>query len=147
MKSVWDAAVHAELLARTAALRPETPPQWGRLTCARMLVHVTDALAMYMGNVPAAGKWTPLRYAPLKQAFIYVLPIPRNVPTAPELLSRAPGSWEEEQERFTRTLADFCGHRLRAEWPQHPIFGRLTPRAIGVLAYKHTDHHLRQFGA
>jgi hypothetical protein len=147
MKSVWDPRLEAELLARTAALRPGTPPQWGRLTCARMVVHVTDALTMYMGQVSAAGRWTPLRHAPLKQAFIYVLPIPRNVPTAPELLSRDPGSWDEEQDRFARTLTAFCRHRSRAEWPLHPIFGRLTPRAIGVLAYKHTDHHLRQFGA
>jgi hypothetical protein len=147
MKSVWDAHVQAELLSRTAALEPGRLPRWGRFTCPRMLVHITDALAMYMGDLPAGGKWTPLRYSPLKQIFIYVLPIPRNVPTARELLSREPGTWVEEQERFAQTLAAFCGRDTRVEWPIHPLFGRLSRRALGVLAYKHTDHHLRQFGA
>jgi hypothetical protein len=147
MKSVWNTTVREELLARVSALRPDALPRWGRLTCPRMLVHVTDALAMYMGDVPAGGKWTPLRYSPLKQVFIYVLPIPRNVPTAPELLSRAPASWAEEQDRFGQTLAAFCARDASAGWPTHPLFGRLSRRALGVLAYKHTDHHLRQFGA
>ena len=33
-----------------------------------------------------------------------------------------------------------------AEWQEHPAFGRLARRAWGVLAYRHLDHHLRQFG-
>lgn len=147
MKSVWTPEVQAELLARGASLRPDSVARWGRLTCPRMLVHVTDALAMYMGTIPVAVKRTPLLYAPLKQAVIYALPMPRNVPTARELLSREPGPWEAEQERFASTLRAFCALRSRADWPLHPLFGRISPRAVGVLAYKHTDHHLRQFGA
>jgi hypothetical protein len=27
-----------------------------------------------------------------------------------------------------------------------PLFGPLTGREWGALAYKHADHHLRQFG-
>ena len=30
--------------------------------------------------------------------------------------------------------------------PVHPAFGDITTQAWGVLAYRHTDHHLRQFG-
>jgi hypothetical protein len=29
----------------------------------------------------------------------------------------------------------------------HPFFGPMTKDQIGVFAYKHADHHLRQFGA
>jgi hypothetical protein len=28
----------------------------------------------------------------------------------------------------------------------HDFFGKMTKEQIGVFAYKHTDHHLRQFG-
>jgi hypothetical protein len=147
MKSVWNPAVQAELVSRAATLRPDSAARWGRLTCPRMLVHVTDALAMYMGTIRVGVKRTPLLYSPLKQAVIYALPMPRNVPTARELLSREPASWEEEQERFGTTLKAFCSQHARTDWPLHPLFGRLSPRAVGVLAYKHTDHHLRQFGA
>ncbi|WP_308993443.1 DUF1569 domain-containing protein [Mariniflexile litorale] len=27
----------------------------------------------------------------------------------------------------------------------HPFFGKMTKEQIGCLAYKHTDHHLKQF--
>jgi Protein of unknown function (DUF1569) len=33
-----------------------------------------------------------------------------------------------------------------AVWPEHPVFGEMTPRAWCVLGYRHMDHHLRQFG-
>ncbi|MEK7381556.1 MAG: DUF1569 domain-containing protein [Gemmatimonadota bacterium] len=29
----------------------------------------------------------------------------------------------------------------------HPAFGSMTKSSWGILAYKHIDHHLRQFGA
>ncbi|MEO6305792.1 MAG: DUF1569 domain-containing protein [Bacteroidia bacterium] len=29
----------------------------------------------------------------------------------------------------------------------HPFFGKMTEAQIGVMAYKHSDHHLRQFNA
>lgn len=28
----------------------------------------------------------------------------------------------------------------------HDFFGKITKEQIGILVYKHTDHHLRQFG-
>lgn len=29
----------------------------------------------------------------------------------------------------------------------HDFFGKMTQEQIGLLAYKHTDHHLRQFNS
>ena len=29
----------------------------------------------------------------------------------------------------------------------HIFFGKMTREQVGILAYKHSDHHLRQFGA
>jgi hypothetical protein len=29
----------------------------------------------------------------------------------------------------------------------HTFFGKMTREQVGILAYKHADHHLRQFGA
>lgn len=146
MKLIWQSDCEREVVARLGQLRPDHTARWGRLTCPQMVVHITDALAMYMGDLSTAGRWTPLRYTPLKQAFIYVLPIPRNVATAPELVSRTAAAWDAEIERFLVTLAAFCASRDRDVWPMHPLFGHLSRRAWGALAYKHTDHHLRQFG-
>jgi hypothetical protein len=146
VKSLWNVELQHELEARIARLTPDTPARWGRMTCPQMVVHVTDAFAMYVGELSAAGKRTPLRFAPLKHAFVYLLPIPKNVPTAPELIARVPGEWADEVARLRRAVAAFAACRSRSGWPDHPLFGRMSCRAYGVLAYKHTDHHLRQFG-
>jgi len=146
MKTLWDPAAYDDLTRRVNRLAPGTRARWGRMTCAQMIVHVTDAFALYAGELTAAGKRTPLQYAPLKHALVYLMPIPKNVPTAPELTARVPGDWNEEIERLRRAMSSFAGQRTRQDWPAHPVFGRLSCRAYGVLAYKHTDHHLRQFG-
>ena len=146
MKTLWDPRTREEVLTRIRQLTPERPAQWGRMSCPQMVVHVTDAFDLYMGVLTSTGKRTPLQYAPLKQAFVYLVPIPKNVPTAPELIARVPGDWNAELARLQRALSTFAAQHARTDWPLHPIFGRMSRRAYGVLAYRHTDHHLRQFG-
>lgn len=146
MKTFWDPRIQEELWARIQRLEPDSPPRWGRMTCPQMIVHVTDVLACYMGQLAAAGKRTPLQYAPLKQVCVYLLPFPRNVPTARELIARAPGEWTDEIARLRQALNTFAARQGRKDWPSHPLFGRMSGRAYGVLAFRHTDHHLRQFG-
>jgi hypothetical protein len=147
VKTLWDPRTQEELRTRIRSLRADTPARWGRFTCPQMVVHITDAFALYSGELSCAARWTPARYPPLKQAIVYLMPFPKNVPTAPELLARTPGRWEDEIVRLEKALTAFISQRDRTEWPAHPIFGRLSGRAYGVLAYRHTDHHLRQFGA
>ena len=146
MKSLWNPHLHAELVNRVARLTPDAQPHWGRMTCPQMVVHLTDAFGMYCGDIAARMRHTPIRYFPLKHAFLYLLPMPKNVPTARELKLRVPGEWESEMERLRAAIAHFAGQHARADWPLHPIFGTMSARAYGVLAYKHADHHLRQFG-
>lgn len=146
MTSLWDPEVQAELARRVARLTPDARPRWGRMTCPQMVVHVTDALALYLGELQTATKHTPLCYPPLKQMVIYLLPMPRNVPTARELKTRVAGEWTNELAALRAALTRFCRAAERTDWPAHPLFGRMSCRAYGVLAYKHTDHHLRQFG-
>ncbi len=146
MKSLWNQQLYDEVVDRVARLTPDRQPLWGRMTCPQMVVHITDALAMYCGDIPGRVKRTPIAYFPLKHAFLYLLPMPRNAPTARELKSRVPNQWDAEMKLLHAALARFADQHTRSDWPRHPIFGRMSSRAYGVLAYKHTDHHLRQFG-
>ena len=146
MKSLWNPRLHDTIVSRVASLSPGLQPKWGRMTCLQMVVHVTDAFAMYCGDLPVAVKHTPIEYFPLKHAFLYVVPMPKNVPTARELKLRVAGNWEAEVSRLRQAIRQFESRRCCTDWPLHPIFGHMSQRAYGVLAYKHTDHHLRQFG-
>lgn len=146
MKTVWNEQDRRELQERVVRLNPEAKGQWGRMTAPQMLAHLTDALRMALGDLPCESKKLPIRYPPLKQLIVYLLPFPKGAPTAPELVGRAALSWRGETsdlvlllDRMGRAPADFA-------WPEHPAFGALSRRAWGVLVYRHMDHHLRQFG-
>lgn len=76
------------------------------------------------------------------------MPWPKGVlPTLPEMQRTEPAQWSADvaaaEELFTRAAA----RGREAQWPDHAAFGRLSGREWGWLIYKHTDHHLRQFGA
>jgi len=141
-------ASRAHLVRRAARLTAETPPRWGRMTCPQMLAHVNDALRMAIGELPTARRPGPLRYFPLKQLFAYWLPIPRGVPTSPELLARIDrAQFAAEAAELPAMLERFASRPADAAMPEHPAFGSLGRSGWGLLAYRHVDHHLRQFGA
>lgn len=112
-----------------------------------MVAHLNDATRMAIGELAVAAKGGPLRYFPLKQLILYVVPFPKGAPTAPELLARCDGAdLEVERIEFVRLVERAAARPATAPWPAHPAFGPLTREAWGKLGYKHTDHHLRQFG-
>lgn len=111
-----------------------------------MLCHAADALRMTFGDLPVARRPGPFRWWPLAPLIVYVLPWPKGAPTAPELLRGAPSSIDAERDAVVGLIGRFARMDRRGPWPEHPAFGKLSGRAWGVLAWRHLDHHLRQFG-
>ena len=146
MKSVFDPAVHRELQDRVQRLTSQQQPQWGQMTAAQMVAHLADSLKMASGELDVAPKKVPIRFSPLKQFVLYLLPIPKGLPTAPELISRKPGEWTLEVAALREQLNGLVERGAEALAPSHPAFGKLTAKQWGVLVYRHMDHHLRQFG-
>lgn len=147
MPSMWDSGVADKLLARLDRLSPDTPARWGRFTCPDMVAHLNESMRMALGEVTPAVKKVPVRYFPLKQIVIYLLPIPKGVPTAPELLVRSGRAvWAEELKRFRELLPRLVARSGSTSWPSHPIFGSMSRGAWGALGYKHFSHHFTQFG-
>ena len=144
-KSLWDAAARQEVLGRLKLLEPNATARWGRMSAPQMLAHCLDWMHMTSGDLQTAPKNNFLRFTPVKQLAIYWLPFPRGVPTAPELVSREPQEWMVEHAEVCRHLGSFETLDPATLCPDHPAFGYLTPKAWGVLGYRHTDHHLRQF--
>jgi hypothetical protein len=147
MASLWNDPTRKELLARVERLTPDTPARWGKFTCSAMLAHVNDALRMPLGEVAPASKKLPIRHFPLKQLFIYLLPFPRGLPTAPELLARSSGAvWADEVKAFRGLVARLALASGATVWPSHPAFGAMSRGDWGVLGYRHVSHHFTQFG-
>ncbi len=145
-KSIFQAGTRTEIQQRLARLAPGRAPLWGKMNAPKMVVHLADSLKMALGELPVAPKRSPLRYPLLKQLIIYLLPWPKGVPTAPELLARAPAAWNGEVVTLSALVERFATRSAREKWPPHPAFGSMTGRAWGVLVYRHCDHHFTQFG-
>ena len=146
MKSIWNDVDYRYVKRRLDSLTPMTAPQWGRFDAPGMVAHLTDCLRMASGELPVAGKKLPIRFTPLKQLIIYVLPFPKSAPTAPELIARRPVDWHGELEDLRGELDALVKRGRSGPFVPHPAFGELTGATWGVLIYKHMDHHLRQFG-
>ena len=147
MATIWDSSRRASLADRANRLRADTKPAWGKLNASGMLAHVNDSYRMALGDLAVKSRNVPLRYPPLKQFIIYVMPFPKSVPTAPELIARCAGaSLADEQEAYVELLGRLAAVTTETKLQDHPAFGQLTHRAYGVLIARHTGHHFRQFG-
>lgn len=135
------------MLDRLERLSPDARARWGKMNATQMLAHLVDWMAMADGSLETAPiRKAGLHYPVLKQLAIYWLPFPKNVMTAPELKRRHARDWSLELETVRQRLESFESLAARVEWPHHPVFGKMTRRAWCVFAYRHMDHHFRQFG-
>jgi uncharacterized protein DUF1569 len=144
MKSFFDVDVRRALLERLQNVTPESRPQWGKMNAEQMLTHIVQSMRMAVGELPVKSKKLPMRFWPLRELIVYVLPWPKGSPTAPELIPVNCESLETCKRELAR-LADLFVER-KGDWPEHPAFGKLGRAAWGVLVRRHLDHHLRQFG-
>ncbi len=145
-RTLWNENDRRDLLARVDQLRPDLKPAWGKMNATQMMTHLTEWMRLATGELTAAPRRMPMRFPVVKQLIIYLMPWPKGVPTAPELLSRESSGRDAERSDFTGRLRAFEKLKTKTDWPLHPAFGRLSLAEWGVLGYKHTNHHLRQFG-
>jgi hypothetical protein len=145
MPSLLDSADHEAILQRLRRLQPSFQPRWGRLTAPRMVCHLADSLRVGLGDLSARRVDTLPRRTLFKWVVVYSpMPVPPGkVQTAPEMLTTEPTDWAED----VAAVSDLMGRMATAPTSAtHPFFGPLTHGGWGRLAWKHIDHHLRQFG-
>ncbi|HEX2834139.1 MAG TPA: DUF1569 domain-containing protein [Thermoanaerobaculia bacterium] len=144
MKSFFDVDVRAALLERVQKITPDSRATWGKMNAEQMLTHLVQAMRMAIGELACEPKKLPIRFPPLRELIVYVLPWPKGSPTAPELIPSNSESIDDSKRELARLADAFAGYK--GAWPEHPAFGRLSRGAWGVLVRRHIDHHLRQFG-
>ena len=131
MRSVFNPHEHRNLQDRVQRLKPHCQPQWGTMSAVQMVAHLADSLRMASGELEVAAKKVPFRYSPLKELVLYVLPIPKGLPTSPELIARKPRDWTEEVADLRDQLNGIVQRGAEALSPEHPAFGRLSGAAMG----------------
>jgi hypothetical protein len=135
-----------ELIKRINSLNETNVALWGKMNVSQMLKHCNQWDEMALGKK---------RY---KQSFIGKLfgkmalknmmkdePIKKNLPTVPSFKINKRADFTEEKNKWIKLLDEYA--HLSNEGFIHPFFGTMTKEHTGYIAYKHADHHLRQFNS
>jgi hypothetical protein len=148
MGSILNENDRAEICNRLGSLSVTSKRLWGSMDVVSMLQHLHLTARMTLGelDVPSANKRIFQRF-PLKHLILYVLPFPKSAPTARELKPVVAASLDEERAAVLELHERIATGPPEGGAPAHPFFGPLTWKEWGVATYKHTDHHLKQFGA
>ena len=147
MKGLKSEGAIAELVARARRVGPDVRPRWGSLDAPRMMCHVADAVRLSLGDIPTHPRpRTLMQTFPLRDLVLYWLPWPHGVRGPREAFTTPPCALDMDVQALEAVLVRFLDHRPTAEWPPHPLFGPMTAGDWNRLLYRHTDHHLRQFG-
>lgn len=148
MYNVFDPAVTNDLISRIEKLQPATPALWGKMNVAQMLSHAQVGIAMALGDVTI--KRTLIGYLVgsfAKKQMVGPKPFSQNLPTHPLFIRKETYDFDTEKGKLILLL-----QRLTAAGPEslvqepHPFFGKMSRDEWSILIWKHTDHHLRQFG-
>ena len=148
MKTVFDAAVREEFVSRINSLTLQSTAKWGTMNVSQMLKHCILCDEMFFGKLEIKRVFIGRLLGPmmLKKVLKDDREFGRNSPTSPLL----------------KTTCQICDINLnKKEWINnveqfavynnpnyiHPFFGPMSKEQVGLFAYKHADHHLRQFGA
>lgn len=148
MSTLADPQACSALLDRLARLQPDAPRRWGRMDAAQMVHHIGFACEAALGRVPFTVPDQPAR--PLMKWFALRAPLrwPQNIRTGAD-----PAGTAVDPSTFTAEVARaVAAHRALAAASggcaaRHPIFGPMSTAEWQRWAWRHTDHHLRQFGA
>jgi Protein of unknown function (DUF1569) len=148
MKTVFDKTTRDELINRINTLSENSTAQWGKMNICQMVRHSKLWTEMILGRRKCKriffgrliGKMV------LKGSVKDDKPMMRNAVSSPELIVKENKIDFSSEKAHWISLIEETAHFSNPDFV-HPFFGKMTKEQIGIHAYKHTDHHLRQFNS
>src|SRR5688572_6336559 len=148
MKTIFDKKTREELINRINTLNENSTAQWGKMSIYQMVKHCRLWEEMTLGKKECKRVFIGRLFGKiaLRLALKDDSPMPRNAPTSLELkVKESMGDVAAEKMKWIALFEEYA-HFSNADFV-HPFFGKMTREQIGYHAYKHTDHHLRQFNS
>ena len=151
MKTAADPEVLRSLTTRLESVTMSSERRWGTMTSHEMLCHLGDSAAMVLRTRPRTQPVKARKRTLVKWFLLWSpLPWPRGVPTNPYLNPRCdgtrPSDFAKDRARAIAGLKAIAAADPATLEPAHGIFGTMSRADWQRWAYRHTDHHLRQFG-
>ncbi|MDO6437339.1 DUF1569 domain-containing protein [Cyclobacterium sp. 1_MG-2023] len=149
MKTIFDQEIRLLLIHRIEQINDSHKAKWGKMNVFQMLMHNTYWNGWVLGTGDHSYKQAFLGKIfgkiALKKMIKDEKPFDKNIPTSDQFKPKAlAGNLEAEKAKWIDLIKAYETYNN----PKfiHDFFGKMTKEQIGILVYKHTDHHLRQFG-
>lgn len=149
-RTLSNSTAKREILERVSLLTPGHAALWGRMV-EEMLSHLVGAFRMASKELNVESHFNPvtgtiIRYVALHTPVHWI----RGYPTVPELDQKKYPRLRDDLEHLKADLRGrierFSSSSGQDILPEHPLWGRLSLEEWMRWGYRHTDHHLRQFG-
>ena len=151
MSTLLNHAARTAIETRLGGLRPDSARRWGRMTPHQAVCHMSDAFKMALNERPAAP--VASAFKPVIKFVALRLPLQwpaGRIQTVPEAEQgrggTPPGEFEQDKRELMTLISRFCEAAPHQRCTTHPVFGAMSTGLWGRWAYRHMDHHLRQFG-
>ncbi|MEL6675383.1 MAG: DUF1569 domain-containing protein [Bacteroidota bacterium] len=150
MNTIFTPSTISEFKNRIHHLNPEAEANWGKMSLYQMLKHCTENDRMLLREKAYRRLFIGRLFGrmALKSTIKDEQPMKPNGATHPDLIFKGAGDVSEQKAQWL-DLLDKYAQQTEADYQDfvHPFFGKMTKSEVGRFAYKHIDHHLRQFGA
>lgn len=149
MKTIFDKPTTDGLIERINLLNNDSMAQWGKMGVFQMVKHNTYWNGWILGEVNPTYKQTFLGKVFGKMALKKMIkdekPFDKNIPTSSQFkVKELNGELEAEKVKWISLMKAYEDYDN--PYFIHDFFGKMSKEQIGILVFKHSDHHLRQFG-
>jgi len=148
MKSIFEEEVRYEVIARIDTLQSDAKPNWGTMTAEQMLRHCILCEEYYRGNISVQRSFLGRILGRI--AINAILKddgqtLRKNSTTASAFkVTDTLNHFDDNKEKWKELIEQY--ENFQAENFRHWFFGKMSKDELGKFIYKHSDHHLRQFG-
>jgi hypothetical protein len=147
-KNLFDKEAAEKMISRALFLQATSKGKWGQLDVTEMLLHCNQCNNQILHG-DLAYKKTTLKQRLLKVLALYIVPnFPKNRKTEHKNDMKgkiSAAQFETQKAAFIEIIRDLSNLQNFVTLT-HPAFGNLNKNEWGIAAWKHNDHHLRQFG-
>ena len=148
MKSIFDQKTHHEILSRLDNLTDKYQAKWGKMDVNQMLKHCQKVIRVAFGEEKIQRPNALVRFVLgfMKPMFYNDKPWKQGLPTAKEFVINDTENFIDEKKKLNALITRIHQSKAYFEpFKKHPVFGKMKAWMWGQSAYKHLDHHFKQF--
>lgn len=153
IKNLRDEKVYLETVDRINAINDKSLRLWGTMNPHQMISHLTDQFELLKGEHDFKFKSSFTGMYIFKYLFLYMFKFPKAKVKIGKRYDKVLGGGsaltelQKDKEALLLELKKYFENPVVPESVNHPFFGPLTQEQWGIFAFKHIDHHLRQFNS